>query len=35
MTGETFLRVRVPDTDLLHRALEAAAGLVESVQRDR
>ncbi len=34
-TGETFLRVRVPDTQLLNRALQAAAGLVESLQLDR
>jgi SNF2 family DNA or RNA helicase len=34
-TGETFLRVRIPDTQLLNRALQAAAGLVESLQLDR
>jgi hypothetical protein len=35
MTHETFLRVRVPDTELLKRALEAAAELVESLRHDR
>jgi len=32
---DTFLRVRVPDADVLNRALEAAAGLLESLRRDR
>jgi hypothetical protein len=34
-TGETFLRVRVPDAEALNRVLEATAGLVESLRRDR
>jgi hypothetical protein len=35
MTGETLLRVRIPDTELLNRALEILAGLVESLRRSR
>jgi hypothetical protein len=34
-TGETFLRVRVPDAEALNRVLEATAGLIESLRRDR
>jgi hypothetical protein len=34
MTGETFFRVRVPDTELLNRLLDAAAGLAYSVIAD-
>ena len=34
-TGETFLRVRVPDAEALNRVLDATAGLVESLRRDR
>lgn len=34
-TGETLLLVRIPDARVLTRALQAAAGLVESLQLDR
>jgi len=33
-TGETFVRVRVPDAEVLNRAVEAAAGLLESLRRE-
>ncbi len=33
-TGETFVRVRVPDAEVLNRAVEAAAGLLESFRRE-